>query len=73
MVARLKTDVERNILAYCLQLELRDGEPRPIIGLELAPIDPVTCTQERCEEGGKPGSREMFTSLGLDSALPEEK
>lgn len=73
LVDRLQAHVEGNVLAFYMQGVALDGEPRPIVGSDLQPIGPLTCTHERCENRCKPGFAEILTGFGLDLGLPSEK
>jgi hypothetical protein len=72
LVSRLKTHSEGAQLASYLEGPPLQGQPRPVIGSNLHPVSPVTCTDERKQAHCVPSFVDILTDFRLDTTLPEE-
>ena len=72
MVTRLRTHPEGEQLASYLEGPPLDGLPRPVIGSDLHPVSPITCTNIRKQASCLPNFVALLTDFSLDSTVPEE-
>lgn len=72
LVSRLRTDVEGAFLASDIAGMSRSGQAQPVIGSDLEPISPVTCTNQRKRESYLPQFRSILLNFNLDAAIPTE-
>ena len=72
LVSRLKTHTEGAQLASYLEGPPLNGQPRPVIGSDLQPVSPITCTDERKLANCIPSFVDILTDFRLDATLPEK-
>ena len=73
LVSRLRTHPEGEQLASYLEGPPLDGQPRPVIGSDLQPVSPVTCTNARKQASCVPNFVALLTDFGLDATAPAEE
>ena len=73
LVLRLRTHPEGGQLASYLEGPPLNNQPRPVIGSDLQPVSPVTCTDTRKLASCQPSFVELLTDFTLDATLPPEE
>ena len=72
-VSRLHTHPEGAQLASYLEGPPLKGQPRPVIGSDLQPVSPITCTDERKQASCLPQFLMLLHDFGLDTTIPAEE
>jgi hypothetical protein len=73
LVRRLRTHPNGRHLASYLEGPPLEDQPRPIIGSDLQPVSPVTCTNSRRQISCQPSFIVLLTDFTLDPTFPPEE
>ena len=73
LVERLQSHPDGAQLASYLEGPPLAGQPRPVIGSDLQPVSPVTCTNERKQIACLPQFLTLLHDFSLDTTIPAEE